>query len=1550
MTKFRVGLEPAEYLREVDDKLLRYVREVRDAPEVAIDTETTGLLTWREVPLFFSLAWQAPEGVVRRVCLPIRLISVFEESFRDPEKKWILANAKFDMHMLANIGVRVAGPWYDVQVMHALLYEDEKHGLKAMHQAIFGWSWPDFGKTFGIKKGKNAPATGTVLLEMERTRPQVLAEYAANDAYGTLMLYYWLKDMLQKQPTWSAYPETYDTLWDIYYKTELPYTKVLWKCERRGMLLDLDYLDNCRGPIEDQIEELEREIVTLRGKMFNVDSTAELRTWFYNELHIKPLDWSKGGKNGKRVPKVDKEFYEHYAYYPAVKLVKEYNGLRKFLSTFVLPMWGIVDPESRIHTTLRQARASCMPAGELVLTARGYLPVEEVRVGDTVLSHTGVPRQVTETSRHVPQPIYRVTLSNGLSLRTTGNHEYFTGDSWVRADNLAPGGTVAVHADQEVWKDIPGWLPYQVSSWGRVRHHRTKHVLRLSPKGKWGHLKVCISRNGAQKRGPDRKDFTVQRLVLLAFRGDSSLEARHLNGIAWDNTLGNLEYGTPKQNRADALVHGSMSRRRVGRTKLTEKEVQDIRNAVICPQEGSPNSKLSYALAEEMRRKKKEEGKTCTALAREYGIGVSSASSILLGQTWTKPTVEGTTVEALAKLYGVSRDHVTSIRRGSRWRSEDYITGKRVSFYTATVVQVVVEAVEETFGLTVEVDHSHVTGGIVTHNTGRLSCVAAWTPVVTPSGPQPIAQLRVGDYVYTHRHRWRRVLATIRKGVDMMYDVRLSTGEVLTCTAKHRLLTSSGRWLPVGELVQVREERCVDQPGTHHADEKQQYPLLVGKGLDVCRIEEIVPRGCCEVYDITVEEDESYEACGVFSHNSSDPNCQNVPNPDKDKHKVRKAFIAPPGKSLLVHDYDQLEMRLVAVGAQAWPMVQMFIDKKDIHIGNAVSVLNKLWQRKYGVTLTYDLIKEAKHQQERLKKKQISPEEFTDTFAKCCLARGAVKAVGYGLNYGIGDDKLAGQIGCLPSEAYETRMEYFHEYPGIKMFFDLSVQIARHTGYAFTYLGRRRFLGQIHSRWQRDRAAAERRAGNMAIQGCLPASTRVLTTKGYLPIGDIPATGEVWTGHAFKPYKKLYRGAWELAELLLSNGQILSCDTRHKVLVATEQDYVFKSYEELEEGDRICLSVAQPVHFGRALPRGDAYWMGFALGNGCTAQGTAHHNALTITAGDRVGCYTKEGMTAAFSAYVQRLGISPQKPRRSPTKISVTVESAAFKDRWLRLGYCWGETAHTKRVPAAIWTASLSARKAFLRGMLDADGAVLHDTPNIHLCQRELLADLQMLFRTVGVDAVLRGPYVDGTAVSWRLDMSPGQLHAVFRLGTPRMPEITRMPVPAGVLRASEQSLRALQLSSKSQQAIRNRVLRGGPANTYTLLHLYDVAKRAPPQVYATRTLVRKVAIGREESTYTLSVDDPGHRFDSEGVISKNTAAEVVKLAMLHCDEDPRLKELGAEMTMQVHDELLHEIPTDAAEEGDKRVREIMEHPFERDIGVPLTVGGGAAGNWYEAK
>jgi DNA polymerase-1 len=106
--------------------------------------------------------------------------------------------------------------------------------------------------------------------------------------------------------------------------------------------------------------------------------------------------------------------------------------------------------------------------------------------------------------------------------------------------------------------------------------------------------------------------------------------------------------------------------------------------------------------------------------------------------------------------------------------------------------------------------------------------------------------------------------------------------------------------------------------------------------------------------------------------------------------------------------------------------------------------------------------------------------------------------------------------------------------------------------------------------------------------------------------------------------------------------------------------------------------------------------------------------------------------------------------------------------------------------------------------------------------------------------------------------------------------------------------------------------------------------------------------LGVVEETFTLAVDDPLHRFDSEGVISKNTASDIVKIAMLHVDEAIKREGLNVRMVMQVHDELLVEAPAEEAERVAELLRREMESAVELD--VPLLVEVGIGDNWMDAK
>lgn len=341
-------LPKAEYYTHDDRRLETIINEIRDQDVVAIDSETTGLSVWKDVPLFFSLAW----GDDRRVCLPAAALHKFSESFEDPEKDWVYANAKYDKHMFANVGINIKGRAIDTQVMHGLLYEESPHGLDFMGQQLLGWQWKDM---FDSWDKRAMPKVGDFIMNLFNTDPQKLIEYASNDAYGTLRIYHKLKKELENAPIHSLYPEYYPTLWELFIKTEVPYTRVLWKCERNGFLIDDSHLKGIATPVQKELHDLEREANRLAGRDLNLNSLPQMREYFFEERKLSPLAYSAGGKKGVKMPKLDYDFFQHYKNQdPMAALKARYNDLDKLLGTYVngLPKW--YDANGRIHCKLNQ--------------------------------------------------------------------------------------------------------------------------------------------------------------------------------------------------------------------------------------------------------------------------------------------------------------------------------------------------------------------------------------------------------------------------------------------------------------------------------------------------------------------------------------------------------------------------------------------------------------------------------------------------------------------------------------------------------------------------------------------------------------------------------------------------------------------------------------------------------------------------------------------------------------------------------------------------------------------------------------------------------------------------------------------------------------------------------------------------------------------------------------------------------------------------------------------------------------------------------------------
>ena len=180
---------------------------------------------------------------------------------------------------------------------------------------------------------------------------------------------------------------------------------------------------------------------------------------------------------------------------------------------------------------------------------------------------------------------------------------------------------------------------------------------------------------------------------------------------------------------------------------------------------------------------------------------------------------------------------------------------------------------------------------------------------------------------------------------------------------------------------------------------------------------------------------------------SNDPNLQNIPIRTEEGRKIRQAFIADDGFTLMSADYSQIELRLLAHVADIEVLKQAFADGQDIHAITASQV--------FGV-----------------------PVEGMDP-----MIRRQAKAINFGIIYGISGFGLARQLSIPRGEAQRYIDAYFDRYPGIKDYMDRTKQQAHDQGFVMTPFGRKCHMRGINEKNQALRGNAERAAINAPIQG-----------------------------------------------------------------------------------------------------------------------------------------------------------------------------------------------------------------------------------------------------------------------------------------------------------------------------------------------------------------------------------------------------------------------------------------------------------------------------------
>lgn len=266
-----------------------------------------------------------------------KIVNIFKPLYENPEILKIGQNLKYDLEVLHNYGVSLAGPMFDTMIAHYLIQPELRHNMDYMAETLLHYRTIHIEELIG-ERGRNQR-------NMRDLKPAEVYEYAAEDADITLRLY---NVLLPKLKECGAE--------QLFYEIEMPLMPVLAEMELNGIRIDTDSLAETSSILTSRMRQLETQIYEAAGEEFNISSPKQVGEILFGKMKI--VDKPKKTKTGQYV--TSEEVLQQLRHKnPIVDDILAHRGLKKLLGTYVDALPKLINRRTgHIHTSFNQAVTS----------------------------------------------------------------------------------------------------------------------------------------------------------------------------------------------------------------------------------------------------------------------------------------------------------------------------------------------------------------------------------------------------------------------------------------------------------------------------------------------------------------------------------------------------------------------------------------------------------------------------------------------------------------------------------------------------------------------------------------------------------------------------------------------------------------------------------------------------------------------------------------------------------------------------------------------------------------------------------------------------------------------------------------------------------------------------------------------------------------------------------------------------------------------------------------------------------------------------------------